>query len=41
VLGKVYPGRTVRAALVWTEGPELMEFSSAALNAALARVTSA
>ena len=41
VLGKVYPDRTVRAALVWTEGPELMEFSSAALDAALARVTSA
>ena len=41
VLGKIYPGRTVRAALVWTEGPELMEFSSAALDAALARVTSA
>ncbi len=41
VLGIVYPGRTVRAALVWTEGPELMEFSSAALDVALARVTSA
>ena len=41
VLAKVYPGRTVRAALVWTEGPELMEFSAASLDAALARVTSA
>jgi ATP-dependent helicase/nuclease subunit A len=41
VLAKIYPGRTVRAALVWTEGPVLMEFSPAALDAALARVTSA
>jgi ATP-dependent helicase/nuclease subunit A len=41
VLGKVYPDRAVRAALVWTEGPEWMEFSSAHLDAALARVTSA
>jgi ATP-dependent helicase/nuclease subunit A len=40
VLGKIYPGRTVRAALVWTESPALMEFSAAALDAALARVTS-
>jgi ATP-dependent helicase/nuclease subunit A len=37
----IYPGRTVRAALVWTEGPDLMEFSASALDAALARVTSA
>jgi ATP-dependent helicase/nuclease subunit A len=41
VLGRVYPGRTVRAALVWTEGPRLMEFSSVVLDAAAARVTSA
>jgi ATP-dependent helicase/nuclease subunit A len=41
VLGKIYPGRAVRAALVWSEGPDLMEFSAAALDAALARVTSA
>jgi ATP-dependent helicase/nuclease subunit A len=41
VLGMIYPGRTVRAALVWTEGPDLMEFSASALDAALARVTSA
>jgi len=40
VLGKIYPGRTVRAALVWTESPALMEFSAAALDGALARVTS-
>ena len=41
VLGRIYPGRTVRAALVWTEGPALMEFSGVGLDAALARVTSA
>ena len=41
VLARIYPGRTVRAALVWTEGLDLMEFSAAALDAALARVTSA
>jgi ATP-dependent helicase/nuclease subunit A len=41
VLGMIYPGRTVRAALVWTEGPDLMEFSASALDAALDRVTSA
>ena len=41
VLARIYPGRTVRAALVWTEGPDLMEISAASLDAALARVTSA
>ena len=41
VLARIYPGRTVRAALVWTEGLDLMEFSAVALDAALARVTSA
>ncbi len=41
VLGRIYPGRIVRAALVWTEGPALMEFSGVMLDAALARVTSA
>jgi ATP-dependent helicase/nuclease subunit A len=41
VLGRIYPRRSVRAALVWTEGPALMEFSDAMLDAALARVTSA
>ena len=40
VLGKIYPGRTVRAALVWTEGPAMMEFGAAAFDEALARVTS-
>jgi ATP-dependent helicase/nuclease subunit A len=41
VLGRIYPGRTVRAALVWTECPALMEFSELLLDAAIERVTSA
>jgi ATP-dependent helicase/nuclease subunit A len=35
VLGLLYPGRAVRAALVWTEGPNLMEVPAAMLDAAL------
>jgi ATP-dependent helicase/nuclease subunit A len=31
VLGQVYPGRTVRCALLWTDGPRLMQLSDAAL----------
>jgi ATP-dependent helicase/nuclease subunit A len=41
VLKKLYPDRPIRAALVWTEVPELMELSAADMDAALARVTSA
>lgn len=41
VLAKLYPEKTIRAALVWTEVPDLMEISAAAMDAALARVTSA
>ena len=41
VLAKLYPQKSVRAALVWTEVPDLMEISAAALDAALAQVTSA
>ena len=41
VLMKLYPGKTVRAALVWTEVPDLMEVSAAAMDAELTRVTSA
>jgi ATP-dependent helicase/nuclease subunit A len=41
VLTKLYPKKSVRAALVWTEVPDLMEFSAEVLDAALARVTSA
>jgi len=40
VLTKLYPGKEVRAALVWTEVPDLMELSGAMLDAALARITS-
>ena len=33
VLGKLYPQVPVRAALLWTETPELMEISAPALDA--------
>ena len=36
VLQKIYPQRPVRAALLWTETPELMEISTPALDAQLA-----
>ena len=36
VLAKLYPQRPVRAALLWTETPELMEISAPALDAELA-----
>jgi ATP-dependent helicase/nuclease subunit A len=36
VLAKLYPQKLVRAALLWTETPELMEISAPALDAALA-----
>jgi ATP-dependent helicase/nuclease subunit A len=36
VLRKLYPQRPVRAALLWTETPELMEISASALDAGLA-----
>jgi ATP-dependent helicase/nuclease subunit A len=38
VLAKLYPGRAVRAALLWTEVPDLMELSGTALDAALTRI---
>jgi len=41
LIGKLYPGRIVRAALVWTEVPDLMELSAETLDAELARLTSA
>jgi ATP-dependent helicase/nuclease subunit A len=41
VLAKLYPQRMLRAALIWTEVPDLMELSEEVLDAALARVTSA
>jgi ATP-dependent helicase/nuclease subunit A len=39
VLARLYPGRAIRAALVWTEVPEIMEIPSSALDAALAEAT--
>src|SRR5262249_44430180 len=36
LLAKLYPQKAVRAALLWTETPELMEISASALDAALA-----
>jgi len=41
VLAKLYPDKPLRAALIWTEVPDLMELSAEALDAALARVTCA
>ncbi|MFI4971267.1 MAG: PD-(D/E)XK nuclease family protein [Hyphomicrobiales bacterium] len=41
VLAKLYPQRVLRAALILTEVPDLMELSEEVLDAALARVTSA
>ncbi|HEY1545430.1 MAG TPA: double-strand break repair helicase AddA [Xanthobacteraceae bacterium] len=41
VIAKLYPGRTVRAALIWTDVPDLMELSPAMLDAEVARLTSA
>ena len=38
VLRKIYPQLPVRAALLWTETPELMEISASALDAQLASV---
>lgn len=36
VLAQLYPDRVIRAALLWTELPEMMEISAAALDANLA-----
>jgi ATP-dependent helicase/nuclease subunit A len=40
VLAQLYPGKAIRAALIWTYAPDLMELSAGALEAALSRVTS-
>jgi ATP-dependent helicase/nuclease subunit A len=40
VLRELYPDKAIRAILVWTEGPDLSELSSAQLDAALAALTS-
>jgi ATP-dependent helicase/nuclease subunit A len=39
MLGKLYPQRAVRTALLWTESPELMEILPPALDAELATIT--
>ena len=39
VLGVIYPQRTVRAALLWTEAAEIMEISASALDAEQADLT--
>ena len=41
VLARLYPQLPVRAALLWTETPELMEISAPALEAELASIISA
>jgi ATP-dependent helicase/nuclease subunit A len=41
LLQKIYPGKTVRAALIWTETPDLMELPLHVLDDALLHVTSA
>jgi ATP-dependent helicase/nuclease subunit A len=41
VLKKLYPDKVIRCALIWTEVPDLMELSDAALNAALAQISPA
>jgi ATP-dependent helicase/nuclease subunit A len=40
VLMQLYPGRPVRAALLWTDTPDLMEIPAADLDSALAVLTS-
>ncbi len=40
VLAQLYPGKNVRAALIWTDVPDLMEVSAAALDAELAALAS-
>ena len=40
VLQRLYPDRPIRAALVWTDVPDLMEVSAAALDQALAPLIS-
>jgi ATP-dependent helicase/nuclease subunit A len=37
VLGRVYPGKTIRTALIFTAGPTVIELPGAALDAALAK----
>jgi ATP-dependent helicase/nuclease subunit A len=39
VLSKIYPDRPIRAALVWTELPDLMELPADMLDQAIVRIT--
>ncbi len=41
VLTELYPDKTIRAALLWTEVPDLLEITATALDRELAAVTSA
>ncbi|RVA71558.1 hypothetical protein EN914_31295, partial [Mesorhizobium sp. M7A.F.Ca.CA.001.08.2.1] len=41
LLQPLYPGRTVKAALLFTEAPRLIELPASALDDALARLTGA
>ena len=41
VLGRLFPARSVRAALVWIEGPALVELPAARLETALAEALAA
>ena len=41
LLQRLYPGRSVRAALVWTETPEIMEIPAAVLDDEMTRIISA
>jgi ATP-dependent helicase/nuclease subunit A len=41
LLMKVYPAKHIRAALIWTDVPDLMELSDTVLDAAFAKFTSA
>jgi len=38
VLARLYPGKAIRAAVIWTEVPDIMELSAAALDVALRQV---
>ena len=38
VLARLYPGKTIRAALLFTEGPKLMEIPAVAMDAAFSKV---
>jgi ATP-dependent helicase/nuclease subunit A len=39
ILARLYPQRAIRTALLWTETPEFMEISAAALDAELSSIT--